>query len=326
MDTTLLEINGLRTVLASDRGALPVVDGVSLTVAAGQTLAVVGESGSGKTMTFLSALGLLPSIARVTEGEVRLNGRDLLRLPPEDLRQLRGAVVSMVFQDALTALNPVFTIGDQLIEVIRAHRRVPRAAARAQAIAMLARVQIPSPERRIDDYPHHLSGGMRQRVLIAMAIALGPLVLIADEPTTALDVTVQAQILELLADLRRESGMALVLISHDLGLVAKYADRVAVMYAGRVVETGTVDAVFAAPRHPYTRALFASIPRLDAPSGATLAAIAGQPPDIAALPPGCAFEPRCVQARAREDCRLHRPALQEAAPAHLTACHHWREL
>ncbi|NUB28412.1 ATP-binding cassette domain-containing protein, partial [Azospirillum brasilense] len=250
---------------------------MSLAVRAGGTLAVVGESGSGKSMTFLSALGLVAAPGRVRRGEVRIDGADILHQPPERLRRLRGAVISMIFQDPLTALNPVFTIGEQIVEVLRAHQRIGRAAARARAIELLARVQIPDPARRVDDYPHQLSGGQRQRVLIAMAIALSPKILIADEPTTALDVTVQAQILDLLADLQAETGMALVLITHDLGLVAKYADDVAVMYAGRLVETGSMEEVFTKPRHPYTRALFRSHPPLHGPVGEEPPAIEGQP-------------------------------------------------
>jgi oligopeptide transport system ATP-binding protein len=322
-----LELQGLRTVFPSDDGPLTLIDDVSLSVPAAQTLAVVGESGSGKTMTFLSALGLVPPPGLVVAGRVLLEGRDVARLSARELRALRGTTLAMIFQDPLTALNPVFTIGAQIMDVIRAHHAIGRAEARMRAIALLERVQIPDPERRVDDYPHQLSGGMRQRVLIAMAIALGPKILIADEPTTALDVTVQAQILELLAALQRESGMALVLITHDLGLVARYADHVAVMYAGRIVEAGPLDAIFGNVRHPYTRALFQSIPRLDAPPGRALPAIEGQPPRLAALPPGCAFEPRCVLGRGREDCRQRRPALSSTDdPRHASACHHWHAL
>jgi peptide/nickel transport system ATP-binding protein len=296
-------------------------------VHAGEMLAVVGESGSGKTMTFLSALGLTPPGIKVVSGEVLLDGLDLTKLSPEPLRERRGAVISMVFQDPLTALNPLFTIGAQIIGVIRAHRRVSRKEARSQAVKVLRRVHIPDPERRIDDFPHQLSGGMRQRVLIAMAIALDPKVLIADEPTTALDVTVQAQILELLDDLRRESGMALILITHDLGLVARYAERLAVMYAGRVVETGMVDDVFARPLQPYTVALFRSIPSLDDDSGGDLRAIDGQPPMLFDLPPGCAFEPRCLLGRGRTDCCSIRPTLGATqSGAHRSACLHGGEL
>jgi peptide/nickel transport system ATP-binding protein len=307
--TPVLDIRGLRTVVPGAAGPITLVDEVSLSLSAGETLAVVGESGSGKTMTFLSALGLAPAGVRVAAGEVLLNGQDLTKTAPETLRAQRGAVIAMVFQDPLTALNPVFTIGAQIVEIIRAHRRTSRREARGQAVALLRRVHIPDATRRIDDYPHQLSGGMRQRVLIAMALALDPAVLIADEPTTALDVTVQAQILELLAELRRESGMGMVLITHDLGLVARHADRVAVMYAGRIVETGPVEDVFAHPLHPYTVALFRSIPDIEGEAEAELRAIEGQPPLPADLPPGCAFEPRCFLGHGRDDCRSVRPAL-----------------
>jgi oligopeptide/dipeptide ABC transporter ATP-binding protein len=313
------ELRGLTAAVPGERGPVRLVEEVSCAVAPGETLAVVGESGSGKTVTFVSALGLLPKPGRVIAGEALLEGEDLLKLSPEALRSRRGARIGMVFQDPLTGLNPVFRVGEQIAEVFWAHRRMSRVAARDAAVALLERVRIPSAARRVDDHPHQFSGGMRQRVLIAMAIALGPRVLIADEPTTALDVTVQAQVLDLLADLQRESGMALVLITHDLGVVARQADRVAVMYAGRVVETGTVREVFAAPRHPYTRALFESIPDLDAPAGAALAAIAGQPPEPAHRPPGCAFEPRCALAQGAPECRSARPVLQGAT--HQAACH-----
>ncbi|MCB9871618.1 MAG: ABC transporter ATP-binding protein [Ectothiorhodospiraceae bacterium] len=323
----LLEVKGLRTAFPGEDGPVVLVDRVSLSVHAGETLAVVGESGSGKTMTFLSVLGLVPRPGRVVAGEVRFGGVDLVQLAPAELRAIRGAGVAMVFQDPLTALNPVFTIGDQLVEVIRAHRPLRAAAARKLAIETLERVHIPDPSRRVDDFPHQLSGGMRQRVLIAMAIALGPKVLVADEPTTALDVTVQAQILELLAELRAELGMGMVLITHDLGLVAKHAERVAVMYAGRVVETCRVEDGFADARHPYTRSLLGSIPRLDGPPGEALPAIEGMPPNLAALPPGCPFEPRCFLGRGRETCRASRPGLAATdREGHASACHHWSEL
>ena len=323
----ILSIGGLTTAFPGERGPTLVVDGVSLEVARGETLAVVGESGSGKTMTFLSALGLVAKPGRVVKGEVLLDGVDLLKLGPEELRRRRGTEVAIVFQDPLTALNPVFTIGDQIIAVLRAHTSLSRAAARKRAIETLARVHIPDPHRRIDDFPHQFSGGMRQRALIAMASALGPKVLIADEPTTALDVTVQAQVLELLTDLKRETGMGLVLITHDLGVVARHADRVAVLYAGRVMEQGTAERVFEAPRHAYTVSLFRSIPHIDTPAGIELSPIQGLPPNPALLPRGCAFEPRCFLSRGREDCRTRRPGLETVdAPGHVVRCWHWREL
>ena len=322
----VLDIRNLKTMFPIEDKPVALIDGVSLSVGRGEMLAVVGESGSGKSMTFLSAIGLVPTPGRVTEGQVLLEGVDLLKLSPAELRHLRGTRISMVFQDPLTGLNPVFTIGAQIGEVIRAHHNVSRRDIRARAIALLERVHIPDPHRRIDDYPHQLSGGMRQRVLIAMAIALGPKILIADEPTTALDVTVQAQILELLAELRDETGMAMVLITHDLGLVARHARRVAVMYGGRVVEVGPLDEVFARPRHPYTVSLFRSIPHLDTPADAELSPIEGQPPSPLSLPKGCAFEPRCYLGRGRADCLAQRPALAATDTAHhKSACHHWRE-
>ena len=325
--TPILEIRGLTTVFPGARGPTTIVDDVSLSVRRGETLAVVGESGSGKTMTFHSALGLVPHPGRVSKGEALLDGVDLLKLTPEDLRRRRGAEISIVFQDPLTALNPVFTIGDQIGEVLRAHLAIGRAEARKRTIDVLARVQIPDPQRRIDDYPHQFSGGMRQRALIAMAIALGPKVLIADEPTTALDVTVQAQVLELLRDLKRDTGMGLILITHDLGVVARHADRVAVLYAGRVMEQGTAERVFEQPRHPYTVSLFRSIPHLDTPTGVDLAPIEGLPPNAALLPPGCAFEPRCFLGRDQSKCATERPPLEGAgASDHVTRCWHWRQL
>lgn len=318
-----LELRNLVTRFPGDDGAFNVVDGVSLSVSPGETLAVVGESGSGKTMTFLSAIGLVPRPGKVVEGEVLLDGTDLLLLSKEDMRAVRGTGLSMVFQDPLTGLNPVFTIGEQIAAVLQAHRKLSRTEAREMAIGLLGKVHIPDPHRRIDDYPHQLSGGMRQRVLIAMAISLEPQVLIADEPTTALDVTVQAQVLELLAELREQSGMAMVLITHDLGLVARYADRVAVMYAGRVAETGDAEAVFERTAHPYTVSLFRSVPSLETDTTSDLLEIKGQPPDPAALPAGCAFEPRCYLGHGRQDCQTKRPALRAVGQgSHRTACLH----
>ncbi|MFT5445671.1 MAG: peptide/nickel transport system ATP-binding protein [Gammaproteobacteria bacterium] len=326
-DEAVLSVRDLRTMFPSEEGLITTVDEVSLDVRAGETLAVVGESGSGKTMTFLSVLRLVPPPGRVMGGTVLFNGVNLSTSSEHAMREIRGAGIAMVFQDPLTALNPVFTIGDQMLEVIRAHTNMNRRQARERAIEVLERVHIPAPAQRINDYPHQLSGGMRQRVLIAMAIVLRPKVLIADEPTTALDVTVQAQILELLAELRSELGMGMVLITHDLGLVAKYADRVAVMYAGRVIETSAIAQGFSASRHPYTRSLYRSIPRLDVPADQALTAIEGQPPDLSKLPQGCAFEPRCFLGRGRDDCRAERPVLAPtSSDDHLSACPHWRML
>lgn len=325
--TPYLEIRNLETAFPGHKKPTVVVNDVSLSLARGETLAVVGESGSGKTMTFLSALGLLPTSGRAIAGQALLSGRDMLKLSPREMRRLRGSEIAMVFQDPLSGLNPVFRIGEQIIEAIRAHRRMSRRDARAEAIRLLERVHIPAASSRIDDYPHQLSGGMRQRALIAMAIALDPAVLIADEPTTALDVTVQAQILELLSDIQNETGMGMVLITHDLGLVARHADRVAVMYGGRVVEQGELDAVFKETRHPYTVSLFRSIPQLHTPADAELTPIDGQPPNPAELPPGCAFETRCYLARGRADCRTTVPKLARTdREMHLAACHYWQEL
>jgi peptide/nickel transport system ATP-binding protein len=322
-----LEIRDLRTAFPGNEKPTVVVNDVSLSLARGETLAVVGESGSGKTMTFLSALGLLPKSGRVIGGEALLSGRDLLKLPPREMRALRGSEIAMVFQDPLSGLNPVFRIGEQIIETIRAHRRISRREARLEAIRLLERVHIPAAPSRIDDYPHQLSGGMRQRALIAMAIALDPAVLIADEPTTALDVTVQAQILELLSDIQSETGMGMILITHDLGLVARHADRVAVMYGGRVVEQGQLGDVFKRTRHPYTVSLFRSIPHLHTPADAELTPIDGQPPNPAELPAGCAFEARCYLGKGRSDCASAMPGLAATdLNTHLTACHHWPEL
>jgi len=317
--TAAFELRGLTAAVPGEEGAVHLVEEVSLHVQAGETLAVVGESGSGKTVTFTSALGLLPKPGRVIAGQALLEGVDLLKLRPEELRRMRGARIGMVFQDPLTGLNPVFKVGQQITEVLRAHLPISRSAARDRAVELLARVQIPDAGRRVDDYPHQFSGGMRQRVLTAMAIALGPRVLIADEPTTALDVTVQAQVLDLLGDLRDAERMAMVLITHDLGVVARQADRVAVMYAGRVVETGTVEEVFRAPRHPYTISLFRSIPDVDAPAGTKLSPIAGSPPDPARRPRGCAFAPRCFAVVDSAGCRTERPPLH--GTSHAAACH-----
>ena len=317
-----LEIRGLRTVFPGPGGPVPIVDDVSLAVRPGEMLAVVGESGSGKSMTFLSALGLVAKPGRVASGQVLVDGLDLVGLAPEALRACRGSVISMIFQDPLSGLNPVFTVGDQLIEVLRAHSKMSRGEARAKAISLLDRVQIPDPQRRLHDFPHQFSGGMRQRVLTAMAIAHGPRVLIADEPTTALDVTVQAQVLDLIDALRRDTGMAVVLITHDLGIVARHADRMAVMYAGSVVEQGSVAEVFADPRHPYTISLLRSIPQVEGPVDADLMSIRGQPPLPGSISQGCPFEARCYFGQGRSVCLQTRPPLEPTdTPQHLSACH-----
>jgi oligopeptide/dipeptide ABC transporter ATP-binding protein len=321
----LLDIRHLSVAVRDAQSNTPLVHDVSLRINSGETLAVVGESGSGKTLTFLAALGIAPTGIKVTAGEVLFEGDDLTKLNPNELRARRGTAISMVFQDPLSALNPVFSIGTQIIEVLRAHLPLTKAQARARAIELLERVHIPDPHRRIDDYPHQFSGGMRQRALIAMAIALDPKVLIADEPTTALDVTVQAQVLELLSQLREDTGMALVLITHDLGLVARHADRVAVFYAGRIVEQAAVQALFHEPRHPYTVSLFRTIPRLDSPTNMALTPIAGQPPNLAKLPEGCPFAPRCYLAK--PDCGSIQTKLSDTTnKEHLSACQYWPEV
>ena len=317
-----LEIRRLRTVFPGPDGPVPIVHDVSLAVRPGEMLAVVGESGSGKSMTFLSALGLVARPGRVESGQVLVDGLDLIGLAPEALRACRGSVISMIFQDPLSGLNPVFTVGDQLVEVLKAHSKMGRGEARAKAISLLDRVQIPDPQRRLDDFPHQFSGGMRQRVLTAMAIAHGPKVLIADEPTTALDVTVQAQVLDLIDALRRDTGMAVVLITHDLGIVARHADRMAVMYAGSVVEQGSVAEVFADPRHPYTISLLRSVPQVEGPVDADLMSIRGQPPLPGSIRQGCPFEARCYLGQGRAVCLQTRPPLEPTdAPQHLSACH-----
>ena len=294
--TALLEVRDLRTCFRVDGREFAAVDGVGFSVEAGRTLGIVGESGCGKSVTALSIMGLIAQPpGRITNGEIRFEGRDLLKLPADAMRELRGDRISMIFQEPMTSLNPAFTVGDQIVEVIRRHRRVDRAAAKVLAIDMLRRVRIPSPEQRYDDYPHRLSGGMRQRVMIAIALACGPRLLIADEPTTALDVTIQAQILDLLRNLQKERGMALVLITHNMGVVSEMAKRVAVMYAGQVMEQRPVSELFADPQHPYTEALLAALPERG-PAGHRLATIPGVVPGVFDRPSGCLFAPRCAYA------------------------------
>jgi peptide/nickel transport system ATP-binding protein len=316
----VLAVEDLRVTFETADGLLQAVDGISFAVAAGRTLGIVGESGSGKTVAALTLLGLTRGPRTHVSGRVTLEGDELLSALPRRLRALRGAAVAMVFQDALTALHPQFRVGAQIAEAVRAHRDVSRAAARARALELLGLVAMPDPARQLDAYPHELSGGMRQRALIAMALANEPRVLIADEPTTALDVTVQAQILSLLDRLRRELGMALVLITHDLGVVAEHADEVAVMYAGRIVEQAPTAELFAAPQHPYTWGLLTSIPRLDAPRGTELAPIPGRPPSLIHPPSGCHFHPRCPYVQ-EEHRRVDPPLVPlPGAPAHRVAC------
>ena len=293
------------------------MDGVCLRLERGRTLGIVGESGCGKSVTALSIMGLVPAPGRVASGEVVFDGRDLLKMAPAELRDLRGDELSMIFQEPMTSLNPAFPVGDQIAEALIRHRNLGKKEAQQQAIEMLRRVRIPSPETRAGDYPHQLSGGMRQRVMIAMALACNPKLLIADEPTTALDVTIQAQILDLMRALRAELGTAIILITHDLGVVAELADDVIVMYAGQVIERCTVDRLFAEPQHPYTIGLLGSIPRLHLDQE-RLSAIEGFVPDAAAFPTGCRFHPRCPFAVAR--CRQELPPLLDVRKDHQAAC------
>jgi peptide/nickel transport system ATP-binding protein/oligopeptide transport system ATP-binding protein len=290
---SLLEVRNLRTVFASGRGEVAAVDDVSFALGEREVLGIVGESGSGKSVTALSIMGLLPKPpARIASGAIWFAGENLLTYNESRMRRVRGPGIGMIFQEPMTSLNPIFSIGNQLMETVRAHERLSPRARRERAIAMLAKVGIAAPERRLDDYPHQLSGGMRQRVMIAMALACNPKLLIADEPTTALDVTIQAQILELLLSLRDEFGMAVIIITHNMGVVAEMADRVLVMYAGKIVEQAPVDDLFETPAHPYTRGLLDSIPSID-DERERLRTIPGMLPNPAALPPGCRFAPRC---------------------------------
>ena len=321
----LLEVRDLQTTFDLTRTLqVRAVDGVSFAVGAGETVAIVGESGSGKSVTSLSIMGLLPKgIGRVTGGSVKLAGRELTTLSDAEMRAVRGKEIGMIFQEPMTSLNPVHTVGQQIAEVVIRHEGAGRARARARAVEMLDLVGIPEPRRRVDAYPHEMSGGMRQRAMIAMALACEPRILIADEPTTALDVTIQAQMLELMQDLQREMGMAIVFITHDLGVVAEVADRVVVMYAAQVVETGGVHEIFDRPRMPYTRGLMDSIPRIGG-AGGRLKAIPGTVPALTSLPEGCRFHPRC--AHAAPVCTAAAPPLEPAEAGHDVRCARWREL
>jgi peptide/nickel transport system ATP-binding protein len=313
----LLEVTDLRVAFETPRGTARAVDGVDFALGRGETLCVVGESGCGKSVTALSIMGLVPTPpARVT-GRIRFEGRDLLGLSRRELADLRGDRLAMIFQEPMTSLNPAFTVGTQLGEVLRRHRGLDAARAREAAVEMLRRVRIPAPEKRVDEHPHRMSGGMRQRVMIAMALLCEPALLIADEPTTALDVTIQAQVLQLMRGLREETGTSIVLITHDLGVVAEMADRVVVMYAGQVVEQAPVAALFAMPQHPYTVGLMGAIPSVDAPR-ARLAAIDGMVPAATAMPAGCRFAARCPFADAH--CRDEAPPLAEVEPGHWSRC------
>ena len=321
MPTHLLEIRGLKTHFATDDGWLHAVDGVDLTIYQGETVAVVGESGCGKTVTAMTVLKLIAMPpGRIVAGEVLWQGRDLVPLGADAMRHIRAKEIAIVFQEPMTSLNPVYTVGEQIAEVVRLHEGLSRRAALECAVEMLRLVHIPTPEQRVRDYPHQFSGGMRQRVMIAMALSCRPKLLIADEPTTALDVTIQAQVLELLAELKAKFGMALMLITHAMGVVAETAQRVVVMYAGKVIEEAPADELFAHPRHPYTQGLIRSIPRIDTAAArkTRLEAIPGVVPKLIAPPEGCRFAPRCKYAM--DICTRATPPLRDAAPGHRVAC------
>ena len=328
MADVILSVRDLTVEFQTPDGPKRAVDNISFDVHEHEVFGVVGESGSGKSVTMLAVMGLLPQgQARIAGGEVKFRGKSLLDLDTEGLRAIRGKHLSMIFQDPMTSLNPVIKIGSQIAEAIGLHQKgLSRSAIRDRAVELLGSVGVPNPGRRFDQYPHEFSGGMRQRAMIAMAIANDPSILIADEPTTALDVTIQAQVMEVLASVRERTGAAMILITHELGLVAETADRVAVMYGGRVAELAGVDEIFAEPRHPYTVGLLASLPRLDASSSEQLYSIPGQPPGLRGRPSGCVFNPRCGLKRGRERCETEVPALREVAPAHAAACHFSEEV
>lgn len=320
----LLEVDDLHVEFHTDEGVAKAINGVNFSLDEGETLAILGESGSGKSVTAQAIMGILDMPpARIPGGRILYKGEDLLTMDAERRRRGRGPEISMIFQDALSALNPVFPVGWQIGEMFRKHRGMNRSESYDQAVRLMERVNIPGAKQRVKAYPHQFSGGMRQRIMIAMAIALDPKVLIADEPTTALDVTVQAQIMELLQDLQHEHNMGLILITHDLGVVADVADRIAVMYAGRIVERADVGDIYARPAHPYTKGLLESIPRLDQ-KGQELSAIGGLPPNLTRIPQGCSFNPRCVMAQ--DICRTDRPELLDVGPHRQSACHFSQEV
>ena len=316
--TPLLEVRDLKVSFRTENGLVRAVDGVSFTLEAGHVLGIVGESGSGKSVTVMSIMQLIRDPNAIFEGEVLYKGRDLMGLSQRQMRGVRGAEIAMIFQDPMTSLNPVYKVGWQIEEQLHAHEKLARRSARARAVELLAAVGIPGASRRVDDYPHQFSGGMRQRVMIAIALACNPDLLIADEPTTALDVTIQAQILALIDRLKVEFGSAVILITHDMGVVAQIAETVAVMYAGQIVEQGGVDAVFGRPQHPYAWGLLGSIPRLDRPKPGRLPTIRGLPPSQIDLPEGCSFAPRCDHAHAA--CRVRPELLPRSAQGHLDRC------
>jgi oligopeptide/dipeptide ABC transporter ATP-binding protein len=315
----LLEIDNLQTHFFTSAGTVKAVDGVSYTVEQGETVAVVGESGSGKSVTAMSIMRLIPwPPGKIVGGSINFDGKDLLALTEDEMRDIRGRDIGMIFQEPMTSLNPVLTIGLQLTEPMIAHLNMSEQDAMAKAAKLLDMVGISEPERRLSQYPHHLSGGMRQRVVIAMALACDPKLIIADEPTTALDVTIQAQILELMKNLTRDLGVAMIIITHNLGVVARYADRVNVMYAGRIIESGTATEIYHKPRHPYTLALLKSVPRMDRQRSEKLDPVDGQPPDLTKLDQGCSFRPRCRFTT--DECAKSFPALEEVGPGHTSAC------
>jgi oligopeptide/dipeptide ABC transporter ATP-binding protein len=321
----LLEITNLKTQFFTSAGTVQAVDDVSYTVDEGETVAIVGESGCGKSVSALSVLRLIPDPpGRVVGGRVEFMGQDLLQLSDAEIRQIRGRNIGMVFQEPMTSLNPVLSIGRQLTETLEHHMGMTTEQAQARAVELLGMVGIPEPARRLKQYPHHFSGGMRQRVMIALALSCEPNLIIADEPTTALDVTIQAQILELMKDLTKRLGVALIVITHNLGVVARYAERVIVMYAGKIVETGTAEQVYHNPRHPYTIGLLGSVPRMDLHRGKRLVPIDGQPPDLTRLDAGCAYRPRCRWAV--DQCKESIPPLQEFADNQYSACFRMQEL
>ena len=319
MGEALLDVRDLKVHFETADGVVKSVDGISFTVERGETLGVVGESGSGKSVTFLTIMQLITRKHAKIEGEILFNGRDVLKLPPEEMREIRGAGMAMVFQDPMTSLHPLFKVGFQIVEALRAHQSISKSDAHGQAIEMLRRVGISKPDERVDQYPHEFSGGMRQRAMIAMALAMNPDLLIADEPTTALDVTVQAQILDLIDRLKEEFNAAVVIITHDLGVVAEHCDEINVMYAGKIVETGVSRDIYYRAHHPYTWGLLQSIPRMDQDRTERLNPIKGLPPSLIHVPPGCSFHPRCPHRF--EPCDKEEPALLASDGHHASACH-----
>ena len=318
---TLLEVKDLRTYFYTFEGVVKAVDGVSYEVEEGETLGLVGESGCGKSVSALSLMRLIPDPpGKIVDGQILFEGQDVLSLDMDDMRHIRGAKMAMVFQEPMTSLNPVLTLEKQLGETLQLHKGMNREQAHQEAVSLMARVGISDPERRVRQYPHQFSGGMRQRVMIAMALSCNPKLIIADEPTTALDVTIQAQVLELMKNLSSEFGVALIVITHNLGVVARYADRMNIMYAGKIIERGTSKEVYSNPRHPYTVGLLKSVPRLDLPRRAKLDPIEGQPPDLVNLPPGCSFRERCRWAV--DKCAIEAPPLMQVGEGHWSAC--WR--